>query len=144
MPELSLLVMHLIGEGRLFATGLFAQLPKIVWAILFGNLTMCTGDSSEMFMSQLVRLFFCRMHSRWLSACTLVPDSVSRCPYCRSIGSLRTTLACWQRMTCPSSGSSSRTLSRRDTIRFCLPHTMFSSSPTGRQPRFLLHMTLSR
>lgn len=52
--ELSLTVMYLIGKGELFSKGLCAQIPKLIWAILFGNLTMVIGWGEQFFFQQLV------------------------------------------------------------------------------------------
>ena len=53
VDELSLTVMFLIGKGQLFAEGPCAQIPKLIWAILFGKLTMVIGWTEQFFMEQL-------------------------------------------------------------------------------------------
>lgn len=46
--------MFLIGQDELFTTGHCAQIPKAVWAIVFGHLTLSTGWTEEEFMGHLV------------------------------------------------------------------------------------------
>ena len=54
VDELSLTVVALIGRGELFATGECSEIPPVVWAIIFGNLTMSTGYTVEEFFEQMV------------------------------------------------------------------------------------------
>lgn len=54
MDELSLTVMYLIGQEMLFTDSVCAQIPPVVWAVLFGKLTMVTGWTEDFFMEQLV------------------------------------------------------------------------------------------
>lgn len=50
-----MLILHLIGQGELFAQGACSEVPKVVWAILFGYLTDGIGMAETEFLEQLVR-----------------------------------------------------------------------------------------
>ena len=59
-------VISLIGLGELFGTGECAEIPPVVWSILFGFLTVGTGMAVEEFFEQLVRCLTRTALSLWV------------------------------------------------------------------------------